>query len=365
LQRLRNARTEQEPKKQEEETAPPKKAASEESKKKAPDKKAKKEKEEDPGCVDLLRPDLAFLFDSCAPSSGYLVAAKKLVNRMAWGVGSNVNHTTGAHFVASELHGADFLKAASSSASAGALARAQLFALRRIAEGSGIVVADLIALHLFLTDSGFHSGVCQSWATLAEHQAPEAETARALELQGAHGQLSHALKAIPSKKSLCYRACRIQTASGTCREILQGHRHGLDKYSMGSMVMWRHAASATTDSNLAEEVALRGDPGCGIIFKIRRSLGARPVAEFSEYPEQGEMLFAPGSVFRVVGLFPCSEHVLNRGGSGSDSPWSIDVGYVAQHSENMSFDDACRARSLVVVLDEETSATLAKEGGGA
>jgi len=328
----------------------------------------KDDKPVDPGCPDLLRPDLACLYEAAAPHSGYLNAARGLAARMAWGVGLPVGSTTG-HF--SDKHdkpmGADFLKATSLCVANGAIARAKLFGLRRIAEGSGISIADLISLHLFLTDSKFHDAVCTSWSILAAQQAPAQDTERAVELHGAHAQVSHAIRAVPSKKAVCYRVCRVQTPSGTCRELLQGHRHGLDKYQLGSIVMWRHAASATTNSNLAEELALRSEPsaGCGLIFKIRRSLGARPAAEFSEYPEHGEMIFAPGSIFRVVGLVPCLEHALSRGSAVSDSPWAVDVGWVAQHAENLSFDDACRARNILIVLDEETSGMLSKEGVGA
>jgi len=195
---------------------------------------------------------------------------------------------------------------------------------------------------------------------LAAYAPTPQETDRALDLHGAHSQVVHALKAVPAKKSVSYRACRISTASGTLREILVGNKFALDTYRPGSMVLWRHAASATTDPSLAEEVALRGSPGCGVIFKIRRSLGARPMTEFAEYPDQGEVIFPPGSTFKVIGLFPCYERVLTRGAK-SDSTWTCDVGAMVQHAESLNFDDACRAQNIVVVLDEESSTGKANE----
>jgi hypothetical protein len=280
---------------------------------------------------------------------------------MAWGVGAEVGSSTGSF---SDKHdapiGEEFLSAMISCSDPSAIARCKLFALRRVAEGSGLTPADLIAIHLFLADSGFHGAVSECWKTLAAHQASQKDAERAAALQGAHTQVAHAIRAVPAKKAICYRACRIMTESGTLREIIKGHRHGRDQYQLGSLVMWRHAASATTDCNLAQEIALRGSPqgGCGIIFKVRRSLSARPVAEFSEYPEQGEVVFPAGAIFKVVGLYPCSESTFSRGG-GSDGPWSVDVGYVAKQVENISGEEACRARSIVIVLDEETAGAMA------
>merc|ERR1719253_1036967 len=127
--------------------------------------------------------------------------------------------------------------------------------------------------------------------------------------------------------------------------------------------MWRHAASATTDSNLAEEVALRGDSGVGIIFKVRRSLGARPVAEFSEYPEQGEVVFPPGSVFRVVGHFPCNERTIRRGmgDSAALAAMSVDIGASSQRNDALSWEEAKSSRNIVIMLDEEEPGSIQTE----
>merc|ERR1740129_390777 len=148
--------------------------------------------------------------------------------------------------------------------------------MRLAAEGSGLTVADIAAIHLFLTDPGFHRALCSAWVTLAANQPVAEEAEQAMELQAALMQVGHALHAIPAKKTICYRACRLAVPGGCLREFLLGGRHTLDCYRPGSFVLWRHAASATTDPGLAEEAALRGEPwspsACGIVFKVRRAV---------------------------------------------------------------------------------------------
>jgi len=166
----------------------------------------------------------------------------------------------------------------------------------------------------------------------------------------------------------CYRSVRIpftKLASGTLREVLQGHRHNFDCYRPGSVVLWRYAVSATTDPALAEEIALRSEPanGCGIVFKVRRTLGARHVSEYTEYPEHAEVAFPPGSVFRVVGLLPCTGRFLRRGASGGEGSdlWGVEVGYATQRSDALTWEDALKSQSCVVLLDEEDQGAIQQD----
>lgn len=286
---------------------------------------------------------------------------------MAWGVGARIGIAASMvpELEADPSTPVDFLEVVNRITGVGPLARAKLFAQRLIAEGSGLSTADLVALHLFLTNHALHAACCTAWAALAGQQPPAGEAERAQELHAAHAQLAHALKAIPAKKVICYRACRVALSGGILHEFLRGSRHGLDRYRPGSIVLWRHAASATTDPALAEEVALRGEPasGCGIVFKIRRAFTTRPVSEFSEYPEQNETIFLPGSVFRVVGLFPCIERCIRRGSLGDSStfaghPWAAEVGPAIQRNDALNWEDACRSRDILVLLDEEDAAAI-------
>merc|ERR1712008_40154 len=195
-------------------------------------------------------------------------------------------------------------------------------------------------------------------------QPEQEQSERAMDVQPAMLQVANAMGALPAQKVVCFRACRFSASS--LREMLRGNRHALDGYRPGSIVMWRHAASATSDPTLAEELALRGEPaaGCGVVFKVRRSVGARPISSFSDYPEHGEVTFPPGTCFRVVGLCPFSERLLRRGVQMSDglSQWDVDVGYPVQRTENFSWEDACRSRSCIIILDEEDPAALQREG---
>jgi len=98
----------------------------------------------------------------------------------------------------------------------------------------------------------------------------------------------------------------------------------------------------------------------GIVFKVRRTLGARPTKDFAEYTEHAEVIFSPGAAFRVIGLFPCNERTIGRG-SSSESDWAVDVGFVVQRTDSLGFEDACRARNVVILLDEETPSALHRE----
>lgn len=317
----------------------------------------------------LLQPDPKLIWARCAPcKEGYIAAASSLINRMSWGVGAEVGAVVPV--VMDEPRpqkGFEFLDGARQVARPDAVAGAGLLAQRFVAEGSGLAAADLMALHLFLTDAGFHEACSRTASTLTA-QAPEAEEAdRAIDLQPVHAQLWRALHAIPARKVVCYRACRLLQPGGTLRKLLRGNRHSLDCYRPGSIVLWRHAASATMDPALAEEIALRGEPvaGCGVIFKIRRAASARSVAEFSEYPEHREVAFPPGSAFRIVGLFPCTERAIRRGIASDADIWQFDVGTSSHRGDGLSWEDACRARSVVVVLDEEDAAAIQRADGTA
>jgi len=310
----------------------------------------------------MLMPAVEALFQGCMPTPGFLASAKGLAQRMAFGLGAELG-SVAAHVLAGGGHeesqksqpADDFLKAACLACDTSSLARAKLFAQRQIAEGAGLSIVDLVALRLFLVDTAFHTACSAAWTSQAAHQPIVREAERATELHYAHTELSYALRAIPAKNITCLRACRLNSPGGTLREILRGHRHGMDCYRPGSIVLWRHAASATTDPALAEEIALHGQPtsGCSIVFKIRRATGARSVAWLSEYPEQGEVIFPQGSAFRVVGLYPCTARSIYRGVTGDNDCWAVDVGVTTQGTDTYTWDEACRARSIVILLDEE------------
>jgi len=254
----------------------------------------------------------------------------------------------------------EFLKTLPLCAEDSALSKAKLLALRLAAEGSGPTIADVVALHLFTSDPSFHDACSTAYVTATMPTPTQEEVDQQADLDAATMQLHHALRALPAQKVVCYRTCRVpftMLPSGTLRELLQGHRHGLDCYRPGSVVLWRHAVTATTDPALAEEMALRGQPsaGCGVVFKVRRTTGARSLKGFSDCPERGEVAFPPGACFRVVGLFPCTARCLRRGAAMGEvgDMWSVDVGYAVQRSDALTWEEACKAQSLVVVLDEE------------
>lgn len=172
-------------------------------------------------------------------------------------------------------------------------------------------------------------------------------------------QVAAALQALPARKVVCFRALRVPLAAGCLREMLRGHKHGMDSYRPGSIVLWRHATSCVKDPALAEKLALHGEPaaGCGLIFKVRRTSSARDVADFSACPEHQEVVFAPGTVFRVVGLFPCTQQSLRKGTAYETGAWAAEIGSAAaaaaHRNEALSWEEACRARSAMVLLDEE------------
>ncbi|CAE7489628.1 unnamed protein product, partial [Symbiodinium natans] len=305
---------------------------------------------EAPG-VQLLWPDTSQIWLGCwlptmpkylSPStSTYLHCAKGLLSRMTWGAGqdngtampsTSVGTAPGA--AADEEEQQKPSKAAEEllqalrliGADKGAVASAQLLALRLTAEGKvGLSPANVIALNLFLSDSSFHSEVSAALVSQFSQQPLPAVRERAADIYAAHAQLSAAIQALPARKVVCFRAIRF---TGGMRDFLRGHRLGMDCYRPGSIVMWRHAASCTQDPALAEELALHGEPAaaCGLVFKIRRAASARPVADFSATPEHQEVLFAAGTIFRVVGFYPCSQQSL-RQEAGSASPNLHGYGY--------------------------------------
>jgi len=308
----------------------------------------------------VMRPDLASIWTSCAPIAGYLSAVQGLLKRMAWGVGITIGAAGQSFDEVQPDSASEFLKAALAACSdAARVERAKLTGLRHVAEGGAMSIADTMALQLFVSDPGFHEVCCRSWLAMGSHQPPVAEAERAHEYRAAHAQLVRGLQSIPAKKGICFRALRVDLPDGELRRLLCGHTTSFDVYRPGSLVLWRHPASATTDPCLAEEVALRGEPGsgCGIIFKIRRAISARCIGGFSEYPDQHEVVFPPCSVFRVAGFLPCTEQCIRRGVATHSGPWEVDVGFT-QRAEALSWESACRSQTLVVLLDEEDEQAL-------
>jgi len=337
--------------------------------------------EKAPG-VQLLWPEVAQLWLGCwlpgmpkylSPSvSTYLHCAKGLLSRMTWGAGqdngtamptTSVSTAQGAAVDEEEQQkpgkvAAELLQALKLiGPDKGALASAQLLALRLTAEGKvGLSPANVIALNLFLSDTSFHSEVNTAMVSQFSQQPLPAVRERAADIHAAHAQLSAAIQALPARKVVCFRSIRF---AGGMRDFLRGHRLGMDCYRPGSIVMWRHAASCTQDPALAEELALHGEPASasGVVFKIRRAASARPVAEFSATPEHQEVLFAPGTIFRVVGFYPCNQQSLRKGTASDAGAWSAELGSAAacaaQRSEALAWEEVCRSRSAMVLLDEE------------
>eukprot|EP00434_Breviolum_minutum_P018271 symbB.v1.2.016120.t1/scaffold1220.1/size130986/5 len=333
--------------------------------------------------VKLLWPNMAQIFQGCWPAhipqglspstNTYLYSARPLMQRMTWGAGKDhgtampqtapsgaveigEDEKTTAALAAKELLDAIRLSGAEETA----VATAQLMALRLTAEGKvGLSPANIVALNLFLSDVSFHSE-CSTAMTAQFSQSPApAVRERAADLQAAHAELANALQALPARKVVCFRALR--TPGSSLRDVLRGHRLGMDCYRPGSIVMWRHVSSCTQDPALAEELALHGEPSgaCGVVFKIRRAASARPVAEFSTTPEHQEVLFPPGSIFRVLGFYPCNSQSLRKG-TGSDGQWSAELGSTcaasAQSGDALTWEEVCRSRSAMVLLDEEDAA---------
>lgn len=327
----------------------------------------------------LLWPEMSQIWHGCWPTdippqlspstNTYLYSARPLMQRMIWGAGRDhgiamprasagpgvvdEDEKTPAAVAAKEL--LDAIKL--SGAEENALATAQLMALRLTAEGKvGLSPANIVALNLFLSDVSFHSECSSAFSSQFSQSPAPAVRERAADLQAAHAELSNALQALPARKVVCFRALRVPGSS--LRDVLRGHRMGMDCYRPGSIVMWRHPSSCTQDPSLAEELALHGEPSgaCGVVFKIRRAASARPVAEFSTTPEHQEVLFPPGSIFRVLGFYPCNSQSLRKG-TGSDGPWSAELGSAcaaaAQSGDALTWEEVCRSRSAMVLLDEE------------
>eukprot|EP00927_Polykrikos_kofoidii_P035876 TRINITY_DN30381_c0_g2_i1.p1 TRINITY_DN30381_c0_g2~~TRINITY_DN30381_c0_g2_i1.p1 ORF type:complete len:3775 (-),score=772.57 TRINITY_DN30381_c0_g2_i1:67-10008(-) len=311
----------------------------------------------------LMKPTSNLWVLNVPSTEGYMATAGGLVSRMAWGVGVPVGIVAGrVDDTKVPPSPAEFREALGHCASEISLVQAQLFALRRVAEGSGLVLVDLIALRLFITDDGFHRSCSAAFLTVASAQPAQEDANKAADIYGAHARLAHALLAVPAKKCVCYRVCQLPREQGsTLREFLRGNRHGLDNYRPGSVVLWRNAASATTDGGLAEEVAMRGS-GLSVVFKVRRVVGARSLSEFAEYPTHGEVVFPPCSAFRVVALFPCTEKSIRRGVGSEGGLFSVDLGSTqVQHTESLSWEEACKSRAVVVLLDEEEPGVIHAE----
>ncbi|CAJ1419901.1 unnamed protein product [Effrenium voratum] len=331
--------------------------------------------------VRLLEPDASQLWRGCWPpylpqqlspsTNTYLCAAQPLMQRMTWGAGKDNGVAMPGATAAEEeekkteaTQAEELLEAIKlTGAKAEAVASAQLLALRLTAEGQvGLSPANIIALNLFLMDTSFHSEVNTAMAAQFSQSPAPSVRERAADIQAAHAELADALEALPARKVVCFRAVRLALPGGL-RELLRGHRLGMDCYRPGSIVMWRHATSCTQDPALAEELALHGEPagGCGVVFKIRRTASARPVADFSATPEQQEVVFAPGTIFRVVGFYPCTQHCLRKG-TLSDGPWAAELGSAAAasaaRSEALAWEEVSRARSAMVLMDEEDAGSV-------
>jgi len=317
---------------------------------------------------ELMVPDMGKLWGRGGPAGGYLESSAALAKRMAWGLNQKVT-MVGSLMENEEWPAtAEILDVAKQFASPETVTRAKLVGLRTVAEGTGVECLGAFALSLYTSDEGFHSSVCRAATTLAAQSPEQEDVEYAMDLQPAIIQINWALRSLPAAKATCYRACRFPTSSltgGNLSDVVRGHRHALDSYRPGSVVLWRHPASGTIDPALAEELALRGEPsaGCGVVFKIRRSLGARLIGNLTDYPEHGEVGFPANSCFRVSGLFPLTERSIRRGvavGPGA-ALWTVDVGHAMQRNDSLSWDEATRAKNILVVLDEEDPSALQRE----
>eukprot|EP00913_Durusdinium_trenchii_P010619 g9963.t1 len=293
--------------------------------------------------VKLLWPELAKIWLHCWPpqipsnlspsTNTYLYSARPLMARMTWGAG--MDHGTAMPSTGQVAVEEEEKKPA------GKLAEELLQAIRLAGADLRLSPGNIVALNLFLSDVSFHSECSTALsAQLSQSPAP-AVRERAADLMSAHSELTNALQALPARKVVCFRALRLTLAG----------------YRPGSIVMWRHPTSCTQDPALAEELALHGEPAgaCGIVFKIRRTASARPVAEFSTTPEHQEVLFPAGSIFRVLGFYTCTSQCLRKGTGSASNAWSAELGsaVAASGGDALTWEEVCRSRSAMVLLDEE------------
>jgi hypothetical protein len=96
-----------------------------------------------------------------------------------------------------------------------------------------------------------------------------------------------ALEKLPVHKGLVWRGIEVANLTTFLRE------YAISEDGAGSEVVWKAFSSATFDENQA----LAGN----VLFIIQSENGRR-LGDYADLREEQEVLFAPGSCFRVQGL---------------------------------------------------------------
>jgi hypothetical protein len=70
---------------------------------------------------------------------------------------------------------------------------------------------------------------------------------------------------------------------------------------VGGIYNPRRFFSTSSNKSIAEKFARNGNPDIRVIFRIRGKTG-RDISSVSTYPEEEEVLFAPGAAFRITSV---------------------------------------------------------------
>jgi len=250
------------------------------------------------------------------------------------------------------------------------LVSAKLFVQDKVACGEPTRVEDIFALHLYTMQCSIF--------------AQSNRCMRAIEWEGIRLWrpyiffLARALRGLGSRPCIVFRGLYLSTGTeGRCvADFLDGkwpkqaaepaarsaeadRRSAISansQYHPDQVVLWPAFSSTSESPGIALAYGTNQLESAGheehaaVILKIHTRSGC-PIRQFSYYPFEEELLFAPNTAFRVKELLAPTSFNLCRGTAGSRAAFSIDTSHLV--SKGLTLDEARRERVVLVEMHEE------------
>jgi hypothetical protein len=174
--------------------------------------------------------------------------------------------------------------------------------------------------------------------------------------------LDQALYQLNTSSSTVFRGLKLRGTDGTVGSFLDAKwpkgmsdytRQQTPKYYPDHIVLWPAFSSTSLDYRIALGYASRElqPDEAAVILKIQTQR-AKPVQNFSYYPFERELLYAPNSAFRITGLWEPSSFNLRQGvQTESGGLFTVNIDELTQGM--LSLDEARNRREVLITMVEE------------
>ena len=151
--------------------------------------------------------------------------------------------------------------------------------------------------------------------------------------------LCDALDALNVRSAVVFRGLKLwQEKTGTVARFLEGEyppgtkaSDARSKYYPGNVVLWPSFSSTTTDFNIALSYGTKNleEGHAAVILKIYTQR-VRPVEQFSFFPFEKELLYAPNTALRVTGLYDPTSYNIRQGTELTSGEFQIETDHLQQ-----------------------------------